>query len=459
MQSIIKRTYILIFLIAAFMFGLGFMLFTFYDEGDVWVSSKANGHIYSSGELTVAGAVYDRNGQVLVSTVDGQRKFNDSAAVRRSTLHVVGDSSGFIATGIQTVYKSTLIGYNFSDGIYPAVSSKDTQDITLTIDADVSAAAYNAMNGKKGTVIVSNYLTGEIITMVSAPNYDPVSKPADIDTDTTGKYDGIYLNRAISGVFTPGSTFKVVTSIAAIEAIPDIFSRTFTCTGKYKTGNEAGDGEVICNGIHGELTFERALNVSCNSVFAQLANEIGPKKLTETVRAMGFSKKITLDKITTVKSSFDVSDSTNLDLGWAGIGQYTTLINPLQMLLFMQAIANEGQAVTPFFVKSDSFVSGLKSPVSSNITLSAETASKVRDMLRSNVKNYYGDSKFPGLQMCGKTGSAEVIGDKSHAWFTGFSYDLDFPYAIVVCLENGGIGLYDAVPVANKVMQAVKAAM
>ena len=76
-------------------------------------------------------------------------------------------------------------------------------------------------------------------------------------------------------------------------------------------------------------------------------------------------------------------------------------------------------------------------------------------LLRSNVKNYYGDSKFPDLEMCGKTGSAEVIGDKSHAWFVGFSQREDFPYALVVCLQNGGIGYYDAIPVANKTMQAL----
>lgn len=456
MQSITKRTYIVVFLVIAFFAGLGFMLYSFYADGSVWVSSKANNHIYTKGELTVAGAVYDRDGAVLVSTVDGKRIYNSSAAVRRSTLHVVGDSSGFIATGVQTIYKPTLIGYNFWDGIYGAVSSKDTNDVILTLDADVSAAAYNAMNGKKGTVIVYNYQTGEVITMVSAPNYDPQYKPSDINTDTTGKYDGIYLNRAISGVFTPGSTFKVVTSICAIENIPDIYSRTFTCTGAYTTGKGSGDGDVICNGTHGTLSFERALNVSCNSVFAQLANELGSKKLTQTVRDLGFGKKISLGKISTVKSSFDVSKSTRLDLGWAGIGQYTTLVNPLQMLLLMGTIANEGTAITPYIVENDSLLTAIKSSISSNVNLSPETAAKVRDMLRSNVKNYYGDSRFPGLEMCGKTGSAEVIGDKSHAWFVGFSYDKRFPYAIVVCLENGGIGLYDAVPVANKVMQSVK---
>ena len=86
-------------------------------------------------------------------------------------------------------------------------------------------------------------------------------------------------------------------------------------------------------------------------------------------------------------------------------------------------------------------------------TVSPETAEKVKKLMRSDVKNYYGDWRLPKLDFCGKTGSAEVEGKKSHAWFFGFSQREDFPVAIVVCLENGGIGLNDAIPVANKVLQ------
>lgn len=453
MRSTTKRTYIVILLIVAFFGGLGFMLYSFITDGDTWVSNRANALIYSGGELTVAGTIYDRDGEVLVSTQGGKRTYNDSYNKRVSTLHVVGDSSGYIATGVQTLYRSNLIGYNFIDGIYNTLSSDEGIDIKLTIDADVCAEAYSAMNGKKGTVVVYNYQTGEVICMVSAPTYDPTNKPSDINTNTSGKYDGIYLNRAISGVFTPGSTFKVVTAVCAIENIPDIYSRSFTCTGKYK----AGSGYVICNGVHGKVNFERALNVSCNSVFAQLANEVGKDKLTETVRALGFGKSVTISKAKTVRSTFDVSNSTKLDLGWAGIGQYTTLVNPCQMLMFMGAIANGGVAMTPFLVEESSEIIDQKSKQNPNIKLSAETADKVKKLLRSNVKNYYSDNKFPNLEMCGKTGSAEVSNGKSHAWFVGFSQRSHFPYAIVVCLENGGIGYNDAIPVANKVMQKVLA--
>ena len=451
MRNTTRRTYIIIFLIIAFFIGLGIMLYGFISDGDEWVANRANGLIYKGGELTVAGTIYDSDGEVLVSTENGKRKYNPNYNKRLSTLHVVGDSAGYIATGVQTMYRSNLIGYNFVDGIYGTLSSDEGVDIKLTIDADICAEAYSAMNGNKGTVIVYNYETGEVVCMVSAPTYDPQNKPKDIDTNTTGKYNGIYMNRAISGVFTPGSTFKVVTAICAIENIPDLYSRKFKCPGK-KT---FGKGDVICNGTHGTLNFERALNVSCNSVFSELANEVGKDKLTETVRALGFGKNVTISKAKTVRSTFDVSSSTKLDLGWAGIGQYTTLVNPSQMLMFMGAIANGGKAMTPYLVEESSEIVDVKSKVNSNIKLSEETAGKVKKLLRSNVKNYYSDNKFPGLEMCGKTGSAEVSNGRSHAWFTGFSNKKNFPYAIVVCLENGGLGYNHAIPVANRVMQKV----
>ncbi|MBQ4267239.1 MAG: penicillin-binding protein [Clostridia bacterium] len=455
MRTATQRTYIVILLIIAFFGGLGFMMYSFITEGDVWVANRANSHIYSGGSLTVAGTIYDRNNNVLVKTENGKRQYADNYYERVSTLHVLGDSKGYIASGVQNLYSSNLIGYNFIDGIYDTLSSSEGVDIKLTIDSEVSAAAYRAMNGNKGTITVYNYLTGQVICMTSAPTYDVLNKPSDIDTNTTGKYDGIYLNRAISGVFTPGSTFKVITAISAIENIPDIYKRTFNCKGKYTTGKGKGDGDVICNGVHGKLNFERALNVSCNSVFAQLANELGKEALTKTVRDLGFGKSVKISKAKTVRSTFDVSDSTRLDLGWAGIGQYTTLVNPCQMLMLMGGIANGGKAMTPYIVEESSELLDVKEKQNTNIKLSEETAKKVRKLLRSNVQNYYGDSKFPGLKMCGKTGSAEVSNGRSHAWFVGFSYDDSFPYAIVVCLENGGIGYNDAIPAANKTLQAL----
>lgn len=455
MKNTTKRVYIVLLLVVAFFGGLGFMLYTFIAEGTTWVADRGNEHIYDGGSLNVAGTIYDRNGVPLISTIDGERVYNDDEAIRRSTLHVIGDSSGYISTGIQTLYRSNLVGYNFANGIYGVLSSDSGCDIRLTLDADVSAAAYEAMDGNKGTVVVYNYKTGQTICMVSSPNYDPLDKPENIDDDQTGKYEGVYLNRAISGVFTPGSTFKVVTAIAAIENIPDIYTRTFNCTGKYTTGKDDGDGDVICNDVHYEVDFEEGLNVSCNVVFGTLANELGAEKLTETVRKLGFDENVIISKAEAVSSIFDVSQATKLDLGWAGIGQFTTLVNPCHMLMLMGGIANGGTAIIPYLVESSSEMIDIKSRKNTSFTLLPETAAQIKKLLRSNVVNYYGDEEFPGLEMCGKTGTAEVTTGDTHAWFVGFSQRADFPYAVVVCLENGGIGMYDAIPVANEALQVL----
>lgn len=455
MKNTTRRVYIVLLLVVAFFGGLGFMLYTFISEGTTWIADRGNEHIYSEGSLTVAGTIYDRDGVPLISTVDGERVYNEDEAVRRSTLHVIGDSSGYISTGIQTLYRSNLVGYNFANGIYGVLSSDKGCDIRLTVDAYISAVAHEAMDGNKGTVVAYNYKTGQTACMVSAPNYDPLDIPDDIDTDTSGKYDGIYLNRAISGVFTPGSTFKVVTAIAAIENIPDVFSKSFYCDGKYTTGKGEGDGDVICNDIHYEMNFQKGLNASCNVVFGTLANEIGAERLTETVRKLGFGTNVVISKADAVRSTFDVSGSTRLDLGWAGIGQYTTLVNPCQMLMLMGGIANGGKAIVPYLVESSSDMFDIKGKVNPGFDLLPETANVIKKLLRSNVEDFYGDDLFPGIEMCGKTGTAEVTNGETHAWFVGFSQRADLPYAVVVCLENGGSGYYDAIPVANAVMQAL----
>ena len=455
MKNTTKRVYIVLLLVVAFFGGLGFMLYTFITDGTTWVADRGNEHIYSYGSLTVAGTIYDRDGVPLISTVDGERIYHEDEDVRRATQHVVGDSAGYISTGIQTLYRSNLVGYNFANGIYGVLSSDRGCDIRLTIDADVSAAAYDAMDGNKGTVVVYNYKTGQTVCMVSGPNYDPLDVPEDIDTNTSGKYDGIYLNRAISGVFTPGSTFKVVTAICAIENIPGIYDKTFNCTGKYTTGKGDGNGDVICHSVHGKISFEEGLNYSCNVVFGSIATYLGAEKLTETVRQLGFGTNVTISKADAVRSTFDLTDTTRLDVGWAGIGQYTTLVNPCQMLMLMGGIANGGKAIIPYLVESSSELVDVKGKVNTAFNLSPETAAAIKKLLRSDVENYYGDELFPGLEMCGKTGTAEVPPDEDHAWFVGFSQRADFPYAVVVCLENGGSGFDEAIPVANAVLQAL----
>jgi peptidoglycan glycosyltransferase len=446
----IKRSYALYFLIFAFLAGVGILIYSFIMHGQTWATNRANKHIYNAGQIATAGTIYDRNGEILAKTVDSVRKFNENQTVRKATLHVVGDSAGFISTGIHSVYKSELTGYSLIDGVYKLKEYGMGNDIKLTIDAQACKVAYKALGNYKGTIGVFNYKTGEILCMVSAPSYDPENVPDDIDDEE--KYEGVYLNRFISGVYTPGSTFKVITSACAIENIPDIFSRTFTCEGKYKTPY----GEIKCRSAHGKVDFEEALNKSCNSAFAQIAIELGPEKLTQMANALGFNSAFKLGSIIVAKSTFNVEKTNDCDLGWAGIGQYTTLANPFHMMMIMGAIANGGECVTPYLVGSIINPSGIERSTSKDkicLTIDGSTAQKLKMMLRSNVKNSYGDSRFSGLEMCGKTGTAEVEGDEPHSWFVGFSSREDLPLAVVAVVENAGSGSGAAMTAANKVMQ------
>ena len=454
MNNTTRRAYVLYIVIIAFLAGLIYMFAQFYINGDKWASNVVNRHIYVSGTLASAGAVYDRDGTALVYSDDGVRIYNSDKTVRKATLHAVGDNSSFISTGVQYIYSSKLSGYDFLNGVFNLKKYGKGNDINLTLDSDVCKTAYNAMDGRKGTVAAFNYKTGEIICMVSTPAYDPENKPSDMDNKE--EYEGVYLNRFLSGLYTPGSTFKVVTAVSAIENIPDIYSRKFTCTGEYATG----DGTVICNGVHGEQTFEEALNNSCNSAFAQITLELGRDKLTATANELGFNNEEKMDKINLATSRFDVSKTDKVDLGWAGIGQYTTLVNPCHMLTLMGAIANGGEAVKPYFVNDMVNPNGKSTQIgttqlSSKITLNSDIAKQLRKMMRSNVVNHYGDSTFPGLKMCGKTGTAELDTGESHSWFVGFSIREDCPYAIVCVVENSGSGLAAAGPVVNKVMQKI----
>lgn len=438
------------FFVILFLVGAAILFFTFITNAQTWATKKINQHLYSGGTLVSAGEVLDRNGVVLAKTVNGERVYNDDAEVRMATLHTVGDAAGYIATGAQTVYKSDLIGYNLLDGVYDLKKNGAGNNITLTIDSRLCKTAYEALGSNNGVIGVYNYKTGEILCIVSKPTYDIEDKPDDINTDTTVKYDGVYINRFFSGVFTPGSDFKIITAASAIENISDIYSRTFYCGGSY---TNAQGSKVTCSGVHYSQSFEKALNHSCNSAFAEIADELGNDKLSATAEEFGFNTSLDVDGIKTAKSYFSLKGAYSIDRCWAGIGQYTTLINPCHMLTVYGAIANGGTSPGPRILLSDGSAHYISTDKKLNYC-SADLATKLDALLRSNVQNYYGDYRMPNLSMCGKTGTAEVAGKKPHVWFIGYSQRDDLPLAIVVLLENsGGSGYANGVPVANTVMQ------
>lgn len=450
--------------VLVFLCGAGVLFGTLYTNADKWAMRKENRHIFTGGALTSAGTITDESGKILAETKDGQRQYNENKKIRTATLHVVGDAGGYIASGVQTAYKDMLTGYSFLNGVYDIKKYGKGNDLTLTINADLCVAAHDALGKNKGTVGVYNYKTGQIVCLTSNPSYDIANKPEQsIQNDKTGAYEGVYLNRFFQGLYTPGSTFKIITAASALENIPDIKTQSFTCNGKYAVGG----GAVICNGKHGKLDMRKALNVSCNSVFSNIAVQLGTEKLTETAERLEFNTAGSVGNIKLAKSRIQLDHATDLDLGWAGIGQYTTLVNPCHMLTIVGSIPNGGKKTAPYLIESVQTQNGRKiytdkvqKKASEEVEyFSPEIADTLKEMLRNNVKNHYGDSLFKNMEFCGKTGTAEVSsedgGKKPHAWFVGFSQRDDFPYAIVVVAENGGGGSSVAIPIASKTMKKV----
>ncbi len=436
---------ILALLLAA---GLGLFLVKYFLDGGDWASSPFNRHLYDTSGRLVVGTVLDRDGDVLSSGENGKRTYYENETVRKATLHAVGDLQGNIGTGALNAFADKLTGYNLLNGVFGADQGSE---LYLTIDARYNYEAYQALNGHAGTVAVYNYKTGEILCMVSAPSYDPLNVPKDIETND--RYKGAYLNRFLSSTFTPGSVYKTVTLTAALEQLPDIESRTWTCTGSVQIGDET----IVCSGTHGEQHIGDAFANSCNVAFAQMAEELGADSLKKYTEKAGLTDSYSIDGLPTAVGTFTFNGMTTGQLGWAGVGQHKDQVNPCALMVYMGAIANGGKAAKPYLISKTVSALGIPSlpriSTKTGTLIAPGTAAKLADMMADNVEKTYGSKRFPNMDICAKSGTAEVgEGQTPHAWFAGFLRNEDAPYAFVVLVENGGGGSSVAGTVAGKVL-------
>ena len=276
--------------------------------------------------------------------------------------------------------------------------------------------------------------------MTSTPTFDPADPPS-----AKNAKSGTFMNKTISGVLTPGSIFKLVTSAAAIEKLPpsELKKFKFKCTGTHEI-----DGvKIRCTQAHGEVDFEGALAKSCNGAFAELSRKVGARSLSAYTKKCGLNTSYDMNGVFNAKGSFEFPANDEVSTAWAGIGQWKDYLNPMSMLVYMGAIANDGESVVPKMLATSITRKETKRMIKS------ETASKLRRMMKNNVKSNYGEGNYPGLDIYAKSGTAEVEGKRPNAWFAGFIKNKNCPYAFIVCVENSGFGSQVAGPVANTVLQ------
>ena len=454
MNRITKRTWIMGLFLLILLGGLLFFLWEYVTQAEKWVSFSGSPHLYNSSNIG-CGTITDRSGNLLLDISQG-RTYSDDANTRKSTLHWLGDKKGFISASTVSTYAASMVGYDLINGVYNA--SGEGGNARLTLSAKVQNAALEAMGNRKGTVGVYNYKTGEILCALTTPTYDPENVP-DIANDTTGAYDGVYLNRFLQSAYVPGSIFKIVTLSAALDCVPGIEDMTFPCRGKIEYGTEA----VTCEKAHGTQTLKQAFANSCNCAFAQIAEKVGKNNMVKYVKQFEVTQKLSFDGSTTAAGNYDISNTAPVSFAWSCIGQHSNLVNPARYMTFMGAIGGRGTAAEPYLMAKVTNGGDTTYEAKTQKTdrlMSEEVANTVAEYMRNNVKSVYGDGNFGGLPVCAKSGTSQLGGgQKSNAMFAGFVDSEQYPLAFIVVVENGGYGSHTCVPVISKVLSACKAVM
>lgn len=447
MNRVAGRAGVVVLLVLLLLVGVGFFVFEYVSSADDWVQFSGSPHVYSNGNLS-CGAVTDRNG-VLLLDMTGSRTYSSEEALRKATVHWVGDRYGSIGTPAYSFHAESIVGFDYLNGVYNYGGNVGV--VTTTLSADLQKAALEAMGEYKGTVAMYNYQTGEMLCAVTTPTYDPDNVP-DIAGDTTGAYEGMYMNRFIQSVYTPGSIFKIITLAAALETIPDIETRSFVCTGSCTVGADI----VKCDDIHWDQSLKMAFRNSCNCAFAEIALELGAETLDRYVKQLGVTEAVSFDGIITAQGNFEVLNTSDVNVAWAAIGQYNDLTNPCAFMTCVGAIAAGGKGALPYFVKQIQVGSNITYTAKSQMgerVLSATTVKTLQEYMAFNVTDKYGSENFPGMTVCAKTGTAEVGGDKKpNAMLAGFVQDEQYPVAFIVCVEDAGYGKTVCIPIAARIL-------
>ncbi|GAA3538071.1 penicillin-binding protein [Aeromicrobium flavum] len=388
--------------------------------------------------------------------------------------------------GIEQTYNSILSGSDdrlFVNRVIDVISNDQPQggSVELTLDPAAQKAAFDGLAdlGEKtrGAVVALDPQTGEVLAMVSQPTYNPnalashrLEKVAQnwrrLNQDETQPL----INRSTQTTLPPGSTFKAVTAAAALEDLglkADDDVRGGATLGfpgiDYKLTNQGGS---TCGG--NPISFQRALEVSCNVSFGWLARKVGQDKLAEQATKFGFGER-PIDDLVSYASRFTADPDTDLEapqLAQSGIGQFEVAATPIQMAMVAGAVANDGVLMKPHLVRTVRApnLSVLEQPEPQELgrPMSAGDARELSDMMVSVVQDGTGSpAQIPGVDVGGKTGTAESAPDRPpYAWFIGFAPADDPKVAVAVLVEStqntsdiGGGRLGG--PIARSVMEAV----
>ncbi len=461
-RPIVLLTYVFVLL---FLGMFGYVIFFLVHDADRVVANTGNRRQDVMADLVQRGEIRTSDGVVIAKSEEKNGEEVREYPYGELFCHVVG-YNGYGRSGLELSMNFQLLTTH--ENIFKQVQDdlsekkKPGDNVITTLDYKLQKAASKAMGKHKGAVLVMEPDTGKILAMVSKPGFDPNDMEKvwdDIHTEE-GEKSTVLLNRATSGLYAPGSTFKIVTALQYIREHGSADGYKYTCTGE----DSFNGVKIVCykHREHGEEDLEHCIGYSCNTGFANLGmKEISMDGLHATAEELLFNQELPYDGGTS-KSSFVLTGSSNRDeIPQTVIGQGDTQITPLHNAIIMSAIANGGVVMKPYLVQEIQNSSGavVKSYSSSSVKsiMTASEASQLQELLKAPAE--YGTSswKFKNYRhkIIGKTGTAEIDSDgHCNSWFVGYSNPEDPDIVVSVVIEDSDSDGLTGVEVAGAVFEA-----
>jgi len=459
MKTLIRnlRTVLIFFICLCFLLLTGLFLQQSRSQKELSVAAGENKQSLKT-RYAKAGEILDRNGNILAESKDGERIYNDDPETASALLQIVGDYTHNMENTIEAKYQNVLLGTdrNLFTQLLLDIQGKGLHgdSIMLTADAELSKKAFALLGDKKGSIVLLNYQTGEVLCAVSTPSTSPSSV---INYENIP--DTALFNRALFGNYAPGSTFKIFTAAAWLTSSSydpglEIYCDTHSTVDPFGA-NESGNG-------HGAVQLDAAFAHSCNVFFGQVGVNIGTEHLLSTTKNMGYGASFSLDALS-VQTAKSTSADIPSTLSWFSIGQPTAeselYMTPLQMAMTAGSIGNGGVEMKPHIVDCFITPTGKKyasfTPEELQRTMSPETAAALENLMLQSTSYGTGTAAaVPGYTVASKTGTVQVEGLTNTALTVAYITEDDMPYAIAVVVEEGGSGGGTAAPIAGKMLAA-----
>ncbi|MBQ1470490.1 MAG: cell division protein FtsI [Schwartzia sp.] len=399
------------------------------------------------------GSIVDSKGRTLAKTDDGVRSYPYGEAAEPVTGYV-GVETG--SAGIEHYAAMALTGRSAADShmgpMAQLFSDSSGSTVKLTIDAELQQTAYEALGGRKGAVVVLDADTGAVLVMASSPSFNPEDAAEHWDEISTDK-DSVLLNRAVQGLYPPGSTIKPLVAAYALKdgrVKPD---EVFECSGVL----DVGGGYTIAEShgeVHGRVTLKDALTESCNVTFGTLAGRLGKGGLKEMFSGVSFDETLSGDIESHLAELPDFDSLSPGELAQIGIGQSKLLVTPMAMAMLAEGFVNEGKIMKPYLVDEIISPKGIRTsktmPTAWKGSIPRSEAKIINSYMEAVVREGTGTAAYvDGVRVTGKTGTAENASGSDHAWFIGTAVIKGKKTAFAVLIENGGGGGSVAAPIVR----------